>query len=284
MLEAAEPELGSPEDRGFAFSYLRKSIRERIEVLNGHGAGVSCVAAAPDGQSIASGDDMGEIRLWDLHSNTSRRLALEKPIGIHHFAFSSDGRDLAVVTHRFAECFLWDIPSGRLRGQLVETGSHNISSVLFSKDGRRLAAVGREPGRSGRPFPCWDIREKGNLPLVAPKDMSTTAAEMTDIRLQLLIELMDDPSTARSGSLEELQQSWVERSPRGIAVARDQAFGLIAWGDGTFGLYLLPSCSRVWRSAVFMSAGPHWSCSTTEFSESACCLGNVRRWNAGPSC
>jgi eukaryotic-like serine/threonine-protein kinase len=246
-LDAAEPELGNPGDRGFAFSYLRQTIRERIEVLNGHGAGVNWVAAAPDGHSIASGDELGEVRLWDLHSSTSRRLSLKKPIGIQHFSLSPDGRDLAVVTHRFGESFLWDISSDRLRGKLVETESHMISSVLFSKDGRRLAAVGCEPAQSGLPFPCWDIRDEGDFPLVAPKDMSTTAVELTDIRLRSLIELLDDPSTAQSGSLDELKQSWVERAPRGIASARDQAFGLIAWGDGTFGVYLLPSR---WRVAI----------------------------------
>ncbi len=247
MLDAAGPELGVSGDRGFAFSYLRQSIRDRIEVLSGHSAGVSCVATAPDGHSIVSGDDSGEIRLWDRHSNTSRRLALERSIGIHHFAFSPDGRDLAAVNHGLGECFLWDIPSGRLRGKLVETESHLISSVLFSRDGRRLAAVGREPAQSGLPFPCWDIRDRGDFPLVAAKDASTTTVELTDTRLRSLLELMDDSSTARTGSLDELKQSWVERAPRGVAIGRDQAFGLIAWGDGIFGVYLLPSR---WRVAI----------------------------------
>ncbi len=246
LIDAAGPELGTPGNRGFAWLYLRQSINNRVEILMGHRDQVNWIAAAPDGRSIASGDDVGEIRLWDLRSGASRSLVSEKSDNIHHLRYSPDGRNFGAVTSDLGEILLWDAESGRLRGGLAGSQFKAISTLLFSNDGGWLAAVGREPAMEGRPFECWDVRNAtGNILPSAPKDASTSAALLTDGRLQSLVDLMDHSTHVRPGALAALKQSWAERAPRGIARTRDQSLGLIASGDGTFDVYHLASRWRI---------------------------------------
>ena len=85
---------------------------------------------------------------------------------------------------------------------------------------------------------AWDFAPAtGEFPVVAPEELSSTAAELTDARLQSLAALMDDERPSLAASLDELKNSWVERPPRGVAVTRDQSLALVGSGDGTFAVY-----------------------------------------------
>ncbi len=68
LLDAAEPVLRPSERHSFPWSYLRQSIRDRLEVLSGQEAAIRCLAVSPDGQTLASADDQGSIGLWDLEN------------------------------------------------------------------------------------------------------------------------------------------------------------------------------------------------------------------------
>ena len=242
LIDAAGPELGTPGNRGFAWTYLRQKIRARVEIFSGHRDAVNWIAASPDGRSLASGDHSGEIRLWDLATGACRPLVSKECEEIQHLLFSPDSRDLAAATSEAGEVFVWDALSGRLRAKLAESDRKTVSTLLFSNDGGRLAAVGLEPGRDGLPFECWNVRTAtGNLFPLAPDDRSTRAALLTDSRLQSLVDLMDDSPLLKSGPLAEFKRSWVERAPRGVARTRDQSLAMIARGDGAFEVFELAS-------------------------------------------
>jgi WD40 repeat protein len=238
MLDAAESEFGAAGNREFAWTFLRQFIRDRFEILGRHREEVNWIAASPDGHSIASGDETGEVSLWDLQTRACRTLGSGKSDFVSRLVFSPDGRALAAVTGASGEVTLWDVASGRMRGTLAESGHKGISTVLFSRDGGCLAAVGREPGPGGYPFDCWDVNgSTSNFPIVAAEDNPTIAALLTDTRLQSLAKLMDDPEPSSSASVTELKRSWVDRAPRGVARTRDQSVALVAAGDGAFDVY-----------------------------------------------
>jgi len=246
LLDAAEPELGAPADRGFAWSFLRQFVRDRLEVFPAHAGPILCLAVAADGQTLASGDEHGEIWLWEKRSGNSRRLASVQPHSIHQIVFSPDGRGLAAETTNRKEILLWDVRPDRLRGRLPLPGLQAASSLLFTTDGRRLTAVRRHSGQAGLPMVCWDIRSSTAVfSPVAPEVVAATAVELADERLQALADMMDDPRPSLSVAHDELKRSWVERAPRGFAWTRDQTLVLVGFGDGSFAVHRVQSGRRL---------------------------------------
>ena len=105
QLDAAADILGETGERNFAWSFVRRSIRDRLEVFQAHQFGQTPLAVSPDGCTIASGDEQSAIWLWNLRSGNSWRLSEAQPHGLQHLEFSprrsrtgldvhGDGRDL----------------------------------------------------------------------------------------------------------------------------------------------------------------------------------------------
>ena len=74
---------------------------------------VSCFACSPDGRTLASGDDRGEIRLWDLETGRCLRVLNSSIIFLRQLVFSPDGKILAAASWDRTEISVWDIPSGQ---------------------------------------------------------------------------------------------------------------------------------------------------------------------------
>jgi hypothetical protein len=183
LLDTAAPELGAPSNRGFAWSFLRRFVSDRFEVSPPQAGHISCLTVAADGHTLASGNKLGEIWLWDLPSGSCRRLAPIQSDRIHQVAVSADGRVLAAATTYSGEILVCDLPSGRLRGRIALEGAEVVSSLVFTTDGLRLAAVRRSPGKAGQPFTCWDLTPSaGEFPMVALQNVGATAVELADLR------------------------------------------------------------------------------------------------------
>ena len=112
------------------------------------------VAFAPDGQTLASGDSNGTIRLWSV--KTGAQLAHhtgdgQPALGLVH---SPDGEMLADGSGSGVR--LWDAHTASSLGTLSEPrGLTFVYGVAFSRDGKTLAAVSRP--RRGHGF--WNVSD-----------------------------------------------------------------------------------------------------------------------------
>ena len=65
------PSLAERTTAEFAWSFLRRSVRDRLEVFQAHLSAPTVLAVSPDGCTLASGDEHhGAIWLWDLRRET----------------------------------------------------------------------------------------------------------------------------------------------------------------------------------------------------------------------
>ena len=98
------------------------------------------VAFSPDGQTLAGGDDDGNVVLWDVASGERLGPPLKGTnVGLQDLAFSPDGTLLA-SSNFFGQIDLWDVGLRRSLGPSL-TGA----APAFGADGELLVAL--QPGR-----------------------------------------------------------------------------------------------------------------------------------------
>jgi WD40 repeat protein len=108
--------------------------------LPGHAAPVSAVAFAANGDTAATGDDQGTIRLWTVAEGTERRVIAAHPGPVRAVALSSDGSKLASADED-GVIELWDATTGKkLRTLRGHAGP--VRALAFAANGQRLASGG----------------------------------------------------------------------------------------------------------------------------------------------
>ena len=143
----------------FALAEQRKDIliidMKRHKVIGSyeeHDAEVTSVALSATEPLALSGDDDGELRLWDVATCKRRKKVRAHKDTINSVALSPDGR-YAVTGGVDGTVRLWDLATGARKD--VEHGDwaeydQDISYVAFSRDGARFA------GGSGGRVSLWE--------------------------------------------------------------------------------------------------------------------------------
>ncbi|MET9629749.1 hypothetical protein ABZX92_20025 [Lentzea sp. NPDC006480] len=163
-----------------ASTFLATSSRDRtvrvwdtagqpVAVLEGFRETVSTLAWSPDGRTLATGDDAGDLTLWDVTSpRTPAKLATltDDARNVNSIAFSPDGKRLASAnTDRAVR--LWDLTDrDRPRRSAKLTGFREaVTSVRFSPDGTMVAGAGLD--RTAR---LWRVADSAPLSVITDQN------------------------------------------------------------------------------------------------------------------
>ena len=161
---------------------LTVSVRPVAEDHN-YGGLSDWVSFSPDGRELATSDEDGYVRLYNLdsldrsskHSKNINPIAKEKLPGgqrPHSVVFSPDGSGLAVGFHHATTVNVLSAHDLHFLYAPDTRGMSNgdLSSVAWSSDGRYLFAAGLYTTPSGVPVRRWDSAGRG-----APVDLASGA-------------------------------------------------------------------------------------------------------------
>ncbi len=230
LLGLAGPDLGSAAARGFAWNYVHRQLNDRGMVLEGHEGTVGIVEGSPDARTLASGDEFGTVRLWDLKTGGSRALEPHHKGPVRTLSFSLDGRRLASTAWTApGEIYLWDITTGAFRGRVKHMGP-TIFGAWFTRDGTRVVGLNHAPLNHPHRLVSWAIASPDTEPLI-PDAAWIREAGMTDPRLEAVADILDGED-----STDILLHARNDSGPRGLAFTHDGTLAVVGAGGGRFHL------------------------------------------------
>ena len=129
---------------------------------------VTCLAASPDGRTLATGVAFGSVCFTDFATGTRLPLPRGHTAAVKAIAFSSDGSRLATGSVD-GTARLWDVSTGaEIRAFVGHEGG--VETVIFNPDGLRLVT-----GASDGTTRIWDV-ERGHELLALPNQAGCPTA------------------------------------------------------------------------------------------------------------
>jgi WD40 repeat protein/tRNA A-37 threonylcarbamoyl transferase component Bud32 len=144
LLDVQTPEPGQDAEdlRGFEWRYFRQRAQDRaLRVLTGHAGAVTALTFTPDGRTLMSGDDRGEVRLWDTSGrrpSTWRggKIVGSSPLregnaagtnvdGVAWLSVSPGGESLA-ISHVRGPVHTWDLGANRFAREISRRGARAL--------------------------------------------------------------------------------------------------------------------------------------------------------------
>jgi WD40 repeat protein/DNA-binding SARP family transcriptional activator len=126
------------------------ATRQPIELpLTGDTAAVARAAFSPDGRILATGGGAGTVVLHDAHTGATLAPPLATGANyVSNLAFSPDGSRVGLGTQP-GRSLIFDVATGTQLASLPAPEG-NVSHLIFSPDGRRIATLGAQDAR------VWD--------------------------------------------------------------------------------------------------------------------------------
>ncbi|MEZ6077257.1 MAG: WD40 repeat domain-containing protein [Pirellulaceae bacterium] len=163
-LQVLADHLRSTEGKSYGPAELLPAIRDNSGTM------VTCLAVGPDQQTVAAGDDMGFLYLWNPQGKLAlKSIASFQGFRFHYLAFSRDGRYMAAVANNLSAdasiLHLWRLGAGQIPSLVREIRRPTaISSIAFSHDaqslfignGRRLEIVPTEQQQPPQSVPAHE--------------------------------------------------------------------------------------------------------------------------------
>jgi len=115
----------------------------------------SMLGFSPDGTRLASGDDWGNVTIWDAATWTRRTSVKGSDAPVWGLAFSPDGRCLAAACGD-SKVRLWDPETGQMT-LVLDGHRQRVNTVSFSPDGKSLPS-----GSHDGSIKVWLAREMGS--------------------------------------------------------------------------------------------------------------------------
>jgi hypothetical protein len=153
----------------------------RLRTVAARPRGILAVAFSPDGATIVSGGEDGQVCLWDAATGSETRQFRAHDERVDGLAMSPDGKMLATCSHD-RSVRLWDLASGRERRRFC-TSDGWVSAVAWSPDSTVLA-TGGFPRLWHRPtakeLPPYRVATRGALALAFAPDGQVLAVGVSD--------------------------------------------------------------------------------------------------------
>lgn len=118
-------------------------------VQTGHSRNVASVATSPDGKTAVTRGEDGNVEIWDTRSRTLIH-HIHTSQGDDDMSLSPDGQTIATIGP--PQIGLWDVATGKRKGELVPETNENAACVQFSPDGKLIAA-----GYTDGVIRIWDV-------------------------------------------------------------------------------------------------------------------------------
>jgi WD40 repeat protein len=127
---------------------LRKS-------LLGHAQAIHSVAYSPDGRLLASGDCLGEVRVWDMPDGKLRYVLPALGPIVLALAFSPDGKYLLTAASQAGgDIHVWEAKTGK-PGGVLKRHTSGVFEVSFGPGGKTLVSGGWDAT-----IRVWDFAER----------------------------------------------------------------------------------------------------------------------------
>jgi WD40 repeat protein len=211
ILLAAEPSITTAKDKSSSAAGVEKRLPARSFVRLGtprfqQERGVSVVAFAPDGKTLAVQDV-----LWDVSSGKKlRALQMPAPDGlsytpIYKLTFAPDGKVLA------GQCFhcvrLWQTATGKKLRKLSCPDGTSFYALAFSPDGKQLATSLWDEKNKASPILVWDTATGREVRRLAGREtpaqqlaFSADGQKLTSLHFNAALPC-NVPQTADPGSI-----------------------------------------------------------------------------------
>jgi serine/threonine protein kinase len=136
---------------------------------------LEAVALSPDGNVVVAGGGMKTVFLWNAVSGERLGTLSEFPNNITSLAFSPSGKQLAVASETDLQLFDFEPPARFTRHARLLRNLYQVSSVAYSRDGKKLAAC-----TGGGLVFVWDLPSLRRLTGPDPFPDRLTAVAVAD--------------------------------------------------------------------------------------------------------